>query len=86
MEKFESYVYTRGVLIADGSMVQKSPQEPIIRFFTIPATQLAKRPVINLFQYHLAGNLLKKQACISEESFEKGPYGCSSIEEASYDS
>ncbi len=76
MEKFESYVTPGGVLIADGSMVQKKPSRTDIRFFTIPATQLANEAGNKTYSnIILLGKLLKETGCISEESFEKGLYG-----------
>jgi 2-oxoglutarate ferredoxin oxidoreductase subunit gamma len=76
MEKFGSYVAPGGVLIADSSLVQKKPTRTDIRFFAIPATQLANEAGNKTYSnIILLGKLLKETGCVSEGSFEKGLYG-----------
>lgn len=76
MEKFESYLKSGGVLIADSSLVQRKPTRTDIRFIDIPATQMANEAGNKAYSnIILLGKLLKETGAISVESFEKGLYG-----------
>ena len=72
MEKFESYLKKDGILISDSTLVQRKPTRSDIRFFNVPATQMANDAGNKTYSnIVLIGKLIKETGAISIESFEK---------------
>ena len=73
LEKFEKSIVPGGVIIADSSLVTISPKRTDIKFFKIPATQMASdMENSNFAGIILLGKLLKETGIVTVESFEAG--------------
>jgi Pyruvate:ferredoxin oxidoreductase and related 2-oxoacid:ferredoxin oxidoreductases, gamma subunit len=72
LEKFEDAVVPGGFILADSSLVEKTPVRKDIEFIGIPATQMASdMGNLTFSNIIVLGKLLKKTGVVTVESFEK---------------
>jgi 2-oxoglutarate ferredoxin oxidoreductase subunit gamma len=76
MDKFEPCLKSGGLLIADSSLVPRKPGRSDIRFFGIPATQMANDAGNKTYSgIILLGKLISETGIVAVENFEKALYG-----------
>lgn len=72
LEKFESLVIPGGLIIADSSLVNRSPVRKDVEFISVPATQMASdMGNLTFSNIIILGKVLQKTGVVTVESFEK---------------
>lgn len=71
LDKFTGYVKPDGLIIVDSTLVQAIPSRQDVRFFSIPASDMAnKLGNLNFAVVFLLGCLSANSSCISRDSFK----------------
>jgi len=75
LDKFERVVVSDGVIIADGSLVQRKVKRQDVVFYNIPATQIASEMGnLTYAGIILLGKLVAATKAVTVNSFEKALY------------